>query len=176
MTAKPSIERRRKHTHMQQIRSRLQVETGNAGLVDTNGTGWFIGFSEWAKSGDANLRHVAAEALSSDLCVKWFEHPAGRPNGEFKPISDGRTISILVGSPSEFRIECSLSSSFAPQDTVVGVLRQTGDYMIWGEGVYHRAFAVKPATILTIRWKPRAQGPAAAPGDAQASESDSVDA
>jgi len=151
---------------MQHPRNRFHVETGNAGLVDTNGTGWFIGFSEWSKLGDGNLRHVAAEVLSSDLCVKWFEHPAGHPNGEFKPISEGRTISILVGSPSEFRIECSPSSRFEPQDTVVGVLRQTGDYMIWGEGVFHRAFGIKPATILTIRWKPRESRVAAASSDA----------
>jgi hypothetical protein len=147
---------------MQHPFSRIHVETGNAGLLDTSGTGWFIGFSEWAKSGDGNLRHVAAEALSSDLCVKWFNHPAGHPNGEHKPISEGRTISILVGAPSDFRIECSTSGAFEPHETVVGLLRQTGDYMIWGEGVFHRAFGIKPATILTIRWKPRTSGPGAA--------------
>jgi len=27
----------------------VDVEFGNAGDIDTNGTGWFIGFSEWAK-------------------------------------------------------------------------------------------------------------------------------
>lgn len=134
---------------------RLDVECGNAGRVDTSGTGWFIGFSEWAKSGNGNLRHMAAEALSSELCVKWYHHPAGHPNGDPKPVSEGRTISILVGPPSRFRIECSLNSAFPPEDTVSCELRETGDFMIWGDGIFHRAFGIEPATILTIRWKPR---------------------
>src|SRR5689334_18490470 len=102
---------------MHQSNHQLDVESGNAGRVDTNGTGWFIGFSEWTRTGPGDLRHVAADVLSSDLCVKWFDHPAGHPNGEFKPISEGRTISILVGPPSEFRIECSLSRAFEPHAT-----------------------------------------------------------
>ena len=137
------------------------VEFGNAGAVNTNGTGWFIGFSDWSKSGGIDLRHVPAEALSGGLCVKWFDHPAGHPNGEPKPLSVGRTVSMLVGAPSEFRIECSFRQSFFEDESVVHILRKPGDYVIWGEDVYHRAFGVKPATILTIRWNPVNEGSAA---------------
>lgn len=132
------------------------IEFGNAGALDTNGTGWFIGFSEWARSrGGADLRHVPAESGLKGLCVKWFAHPAGDPNGQAKPVSQGRTISILVGGPSEFRLEFSRTAAFGPVEArCVHTLRQPGDFVAWGEGVHHRAFGIRPACILTIRWQP----------------------
>ena len=36
----------------------FDVESGNAGDLDTNGTGWFIAWSDWAKSSGTNLRHM----------------------------------------------------------------------------------------------------------------------
>ena len=52
----------------------MELETGNAGEVDTNGTGWFIGFSDWTEAGDANLRHMPSELdarvfASSGFCT-----------------------------------------------------------------------------------------------------------
>ena len=129
----------------------IDVEFGNAGKADTQATGWFIGFSEWA----TGLRHMPIEDLSSGLCVKWFEHAAGHPNGDAKPLSEGRTISMLVGASSEFKIQCSLDASFPEDKTVTHVLRKTGDYVIWGPGIYHRTFGIKQATILTLRWTPK---------------------
>lgn len=70
------------------------VEFGNASDVDTDGTGWFVGFSEWAKGSSTELRYVAAGESAAGLCVKWFVHPAGDPQGEAKPLSEGRTMSI----------------------------------------------------------------------------------
>jgi hypothetical protein len=130
----------------------MDVEFGNAGIVDTHGTGWFVGFSDWAKSGPANLRHIPIDTTSSGLCVKWFAHAAGHPAGEVKPISDGRTMSILVGATSEFRIEFCRHDAFDPALTLCHTLRQPGDFVIWGAGLYHRAFGLKDATVLTVRW------------------------
>ncbi len=132
------------------LNGEIDVEFGNAGEAHTEGTGWFIGFSQWT----AGLRHMPAQAQANGLCVKWFEHPPGHPNGEPKPLSEGRTISILVGPDSAFRIDCSLDAQFAPQSTVTHTLRKAGDYALWGPGIYHRPFGIKPATILTIRWQP----------------------
>ena len=128
------------------------VEFGNAGDLDTSGTGWFVGFSDWTKKAPAHLRHVPAEEFAAGLCVKWFSHPAGNPNGESKPSSDGRTMSVLVSPTSEFRIELSATADFAPQDILAHTLRCHGDFVIWGAGVFHRAFGVQPACILTVRW------------------------
>ncbi|MDM0021619.1 hypothetical protein [Variovorax saccharolyticus] len=127
------------------------VEFGNAGDLDTHGTGWFVGFSDWTRKPPTHLRHVPAEELAGGLCVKWFSHPAGNPNGEYKPLSEGRTMSILVSPSSEFRIEFSASDDFAT-DIVAHTLRRHGDFVIWGPGLFHRAFGVQPACILTVRW------------------------
>ncbi|HKS73467.1 MAG TPA: hypothetical protein VJQ82_09745 [Terriglobales bacterium] len=128
------------------------VEFGNAGDVDTNGTGWFVGFSEWAKRSSTELRYVAAGDPAAGLCIKWFDHPAGNPNGEAKLLSEGRTMSILVSPDSEFRLEFSTSQDFAPDDLLAHTLRRHGDFVIWGPGIFHRAFGVQPASILTVRW------------------------
>lgn len=134
----------------------MEVEFGNAGEVQTKGTGWFIGFSEWSKSGPGNLRHMPSDLESTGLCVKWFLHAKGDPNGEAKPLSEGRTVSMLVAAPSEFKLEFSRSPGFEPSETLTFVLRRPGDFAAWGQGLYHRAFGLKEACILTIRWLPRA--------------------
>jgi len=128
------------------------IEFGNAGDLDTSGTGWFVGFSDWTRSPPGHLRHVPTGELAAGLCVKWFAHPAGNPNGESKPLSEGRTMSVLVSPASEFRIEFSMSADFAPQDTLSHILCRHGDFVIWGPGVFHRAFGIQPACILTVRW------------------------
>ncbi len=128
----------------------MDIEFGNAGEVPTEGTGWFIGFSSWA----AGLRQMPQQQATTGLCVKWFAHTPGNPNGEPKPVSEGRTISVVVGEPGEFRIEFSRTAAFLPGDTVVYVLRRVGDFAAWGSGVYHRAFCVRATSLLTVRWQP----------------------
>ena len=120
--------------------------------MDTNGTGWFVGFSEWAKGSSTELRYVAAGEPTAGLCIKWFAHPAGDPNGEPKPLSEGRTMSILVSPESEFRLEFSTTVDFAPDDLLAHTLRRHGDFVIWGPGIFHRAFGIQHASILTVRW------------------------
>jgi hypothetical protein len=133
---------------------RNRVESGNAGAVETCGTGWFVGFSEWSKQG-TGLRHIAHDVPSTELCVKWFVHQPGDPNGQGKPLSAGRTLSILAGSPGDFRIEFSLDPGFTPGTTLLHDLRSPGDFVIWGEGLYHRWACVESSCILTVRWTPQ---------------------
>lgn len=130
----------------------MDIEFGNAGTVDTNNTGWFLGFSDWTKSPAGRLRHVSQEDIAKSLCVKWFHHPKGDPCGEPRPLSEGRTISILVSEHGQFRLEFSTSADFSTDDVSSYVLRSHGDFVIWGEGFYHRAFGEEPSTILTLRW------------------------
>ena len=131
----------------------LPVEFGNAGNLETSGTGWFIGFSDWTRSPASALRHVPAGAEARGLCVKWFAHPAGHPAGEAKPLSEGRTISMLVGAPGAFRMEFCAVPGFDDGAALAHTLRQNGDFAMWGAGVWHRAFGLAPTTILTIRWQ-----------------------
>jgi hypothetical protein len=133
----------------------MEVEFGNAGEVETNGTGWFIGFSPWSKTEASGLRQMPADLEATGLCVKWFQHKKGDPNGEPKPLSEGRTISILVSQQSEFKIEFSKSSAFEPDQTTTYVLRKHGDFAAWGHGINHRAYGLQSACILTVRWLPK---------------------
>ena len=130
----------------------MDVEFGNAGKIDTNDTGWFIGFSGWAKCLPGNLRYVSQDAIAKSLCVKWYCHQKGDPNGEPKPISEGRTISILVSERGQFKLDFAPTPDFSEDTVSSHVLCSHGDYVIWGEGIYHRAFGESPSTILTIRW------------------------
>ncbi|HEY0009480.1 MAG TPA: hypothetical protein VGB55_12200 [Tepidisphaeraceae bacterium] len=126
----------------------MDIETGNAGDVETKGTGWFIGFGPWT----SGLRHLPAEQNVRGLCVKWAAHPAGDPRGTAKPVSTGRTVSLLVGQ-GPFRVEFCESADFADEQTMVIRLERVGDYVIWGAGVHHRWFADGDSTILTVRWE-----------------------
>ena len=132
----------------------MDIEVGNAGDLDTRGTGWWIGFSDWTKDGGANLRHMPAQAAARGVSAKWYAHPAGHPNGEPKPISEGRSLSLLVGAPGEFRIDFSRDPAFPPDRSVSHVMRRPGDFIAWGPGLYHRSFGLRDSTILTLRWVP----------------------
>jgi len=88
-----------------------------------------------------------------NLALKWFEHqPSDDPAwGENKPLSTGRTLSLLAGSGAfELRFRrggchCRL------------LLDQPGDFALWGEGLEHSWRALLPSTVLTLRWSPRAE-------------------
>ena len=124
---------------------------GNAYDAETRGTGWFVGFSDWTRNAASGLLHVPKEQALSGLCIKWYDHPGGDDSGD-KPISEGRTISILVSSGSEFRIDFCESAAFdAEVETVV--LKRHGDFVAWGAGLHHRWHCVARSTILTVRWQ-----------------------
>jgi hypothetical protein len=135
----------------------LDIEFGNAGELDTNNTGWFIGFSEWAKAnvaGATDLRYMAKDALARTIHVKWMDHPANDPRGTAKPPSEGRSISILVSESGKFRIEFSADADFPAGKVVRHRLLKHGDFVAWGENIHHRWFVDEACTILTIRWIP----------------------
>jgi hypothetical protein len=131
----------------------LPVEFGNAGEVPTHGTGWFVGWSAWTHA-PLDLRFQPATVASTGLCIKWYHHAGGHPHGEVKPVSEGRTISILVGAPGGFRLDFSRSAAFEADATLTHVLRRPGDYAVWGAGVFHRTWSLEPSTILSVRWEP----------------------
>lgn len=135
----------------------MDVGVGNAGELFTNGTGWFVGFSEWAKSGASDLCFMPKEQRSHTLCVKWMEHPAGDDRGTAKPPSEGRTLSILVSERGRFRIQFSDRADFPASATTEFILERHGDFVVWGDGLHHRWFVDAACTILTFRWVPESR-------------------
>lgn len=93
------------------------------------------------------------DVAADQLCVKWFQHHPQDPVewGLNKPISEGRTLSILT-SPGLFHY------SFEDQNNVGCslTLDQLGEFVIWGAGLAHSWRVLQPSTILTIRWNPLA--------------------
>jgi hypothetical protein len=135
----------------------MDLEFGNAGAIDTTGTGWFIGFSDWARAnvpGAVDLRYVPGSAPCHTLGVKWMSHSAGDDQGTSKPPSEGRSISILVSEKGRFRLEFSRDKNFPASQVVQHTLQAHGDFVIWGENIHHRWFVDEECVILTIRWIP----------------------
>lgn len=132
----------------------MDLLTGNAYDQDTRGTGWFIGFSDWTRHGLGELLHVPREQPLTGLCVKWWDHPAGDDSGEGKPLSEGRTVSLLVSDASLFRIEFSPHPDFRPEGLRTVLLRRQGDFAAWGPGWHHRWHALERATVMSLRWSP----------------------
>lgn len=132
----------------------MNLITGNAYDSDTNGTGWFLGYSLWTRLVHSDLLHVPKEQLLSGLCVKWYDHQSGHDSGNSKPVSEGRTISILVSQDSVFRVEFCETPDFEPTRVKSVVLQRHGDFVIWGEDLFHRWHCLTRSTILTLRWNP----------------------
>ncbi|NML15655.1 hypothetical protein [Azohydromonas caseinilytica] len=132
----------------------MDLITGNAYDTDTRGTGWFLGFSDWTRHGPGELLHVPRQQALSGLCAKWFDHPAGHDSGDAKPVSEGRTVSILVSEGSAFRIEFSGRADFPEDTTEVVLLRRPGDFAAWGAGLYHRWHCLERSTVMSLRWNP----------------------
>lgn len=135
----------------------MDVEFGNAGTLNTNSTGWFVGFSDWTKAnmnGVSDLRFMPKDALAHTLHVKWMAHPVNDDRGTTKPPSEGRTLSVLVSESGKFRLEFSTHENFLAEQRVEYTLQSHGDFVIWGENIYHRWFVDAASTILTLRWVP----------------------
>ena len=84
--------------------------------------------------------------------MKWFDHPTGHDSGATKPVSVGRTVSILVTEGSRFELDFCEDAAFPPERTRAVVLQRPGDYAAWGAGLFHRWRCVQRATIATLRW------------------------
>lgn len=129
----------------------MKIEVGNLNDLATAGTGWVLGFSSWTRE---TLRYVNQSTPVVGLCMKWMHHEANDPRGVDKPISEGRTLSVLVGS-GPFVQEFARDEAFS-EDFRRIVMKRSGDFVAWGPGVYHRWFAPAASTIMTLRWDPAA--------------------
>lgn len=138
------------------------LEHGNAWALRNPlqpATNWLVGdtptiptdslrfLSQRRPEGPGGAAWPGADAVH-DLAVKWFLHrPDDDPAwGEGKPLSSGRTLSLLAGHGAfEIRFRrldrhCRL------------LLDQPGDFAIWGAGLEHSWRALEISTVLTLRW------------------------
>ena len=83
-----------------------------------------------------------------DLALKWFAHsPADPPEwGQGKPISTGRTLSLLAGKGA-----FALWFRRGDQEARV-VLEEPGDFALWGPGLQHSWHVLQPSLVVTLRW------------------------
>jgi hypothetical protein len=135
----------------------MDIEFGDANALDTQGTGWFVGFSPWVQTPDRgthSLRYMREATASRGLCVKWMRHPAGDPRGAAKPVSVGRTLSIFASDSGRFCIDFSERIDFPAGHTESFVLDRPGLFCVWGPGLFHRYAVEADCTILTVRWTP----------------------
>jgi hypothetical protein len=135
----------------------LDIEFNDASTLDTHGTGWFLGYSDWTRPkahGQPELRYMPKDLRSHTLAMKWMFHPQGDLLGTDKPKSEGRTLSIMVSESGRFRLQFSSHAHFPAGDVVEHVLSRHGQFSAWGADIYHRWFVDEDCTILTLRWIP----------------------
>jgi len=130
----------------------MEIERGNVETINTNGTGWIVGFGPWLEN--SLLRQMSELSPARRVGVKWMcHHTTDDPaRGKNKPVSKGRTISILVSQEGGIRLE--FWSDNNDESPMTCVLKEHGDYVIWGEGIYHQWSVEADSTVLTVRWIP----------------------
>lgn len=132
------------------------VEYGNAWalrLKETPHTNWIVGDHPGIPSDCLRfLRHASSSQvgqLAEGLSLKWFAHDPDDPSawGESKPISHGRTLSLLA-SAGAFEL-CLRRGG----EELVLLLEAPGDFAVWGPGIAHGWRVLKPSLVMTLRWE-----------------------
>ncbi|MFM9047453.1 MAG: hypothetical protein ACKOOH_07320 [Cyanobium sp.] len=131
------------------------LELGNAWALRSPGelhTNWVVGdhggIPEWSLR---FLRHGGnphGPQLVEDMALKWFLHsPSDPPEwGEGKPISTGRSLSLLAGAGGfELRFQRGALERIV-------LLENPGDFALWGPGLAHQWRVLTPSTVISLRW------------------------
>ena len=131
------------------------LETGNAWSLRSPAaphTNWVVGDHPAIPLDSLRfLRHggnpAGAQAVE-DLALKWFAHsPADPPEwGQGKPISTGRTLSLLAGRGA-FELWFGRGEEEARL-----ILEEPGDFALWGPGLAHSWRVREPSLVVTLRW------------------------
>jgi quercetin dioxygenase-like cupin family protein len=105
---------------------------GNAAIDSKDHRGWIIGHF---------LDQADGVRASDEVEIKWGIHPAGEARHDWQTDEHRTTVIILVSG--QFRIELS---------TGTFVLKDQGDYAMWGPGIDHSWHAEEDTVIITVRW------------------------
>jgi hypothetical protein len=132
------------------------LELGNAWALrspEAPHTNWLVGDHGGIPVDSLRfLRHGGPAAGADgveDLALKWFAHSPGDPPewGQGKPISSGRTLSLLAGAGA-------FELWFRRGDREAGVvLEEPGDFALWGPGLHHGWRVQRPSLVVTLRWE-----------------------
>lgn len=108
---------------------------GNAVSDGEDLRGWLVG----------HFLEDAEDVRASDAVeIKWGVHPAGQGRDAWQTGEQRTTIVLLV--KGRFRLDLSTGSV---------VLKEEGDYAIWGPGIDHSWSAEEDSVVITIRWPSR---------------------
>ncbi len=105
---------------------------GNAAIDSKDRRGWLVGYF---LDEDDGVR--ASDAVE----IKWGIHPAGEERHAWQTDEQRTTVILLV--KGRFRLELS---------TGVFVLKEEGDYAMWGPGIEHLWHAEEDSVVITVRW------------------------
>lgn len=107
------------------------IYVGNANKDGAEDGGWILG--HFRPAGDP--RH------SDDVEIKWGVHARGDRRAVWVRGEERTALLVLVSG--RFRLE------FPGRDVV---LREQGDYVMWGRGIDHSWYAEEDSVVLTVRW------------------------
>ncbi len=108
---------------------------GNAVSDGKDLRGWLVG----------HFLENAEDVRASDAVeIKWGVHPAGQGRDAWHTSEQRTTIVLLV--KGRFRLDLSTGSV---------VLKEEGDYAIWGPGIDHSWSAEEDSVVITVRWPSR---------------------
>lgn len=109
---------------------------GNAAIDQIRNSGWFLGQFVPAEQG---LRH------QNDVELKWGIHPDGHKRSQPWANGNATTVSVLV----QGTLKVELHSEETPQFVM---LKEQGDYVIFGPDVVHSWEAVGHTIVLSVRF------------------------
>jgi quercetin dioxygenase-like cupin family protein len=105
---------------------------GNAAIDGKDHRGWLVGHF---------LDDTAGVRASEAVEIKWGIHPAGEERDAWN--TDERRTTVILLVKGRFRLELSAETF---------VLKEEGDYAMWGPGIDHAWHAEEDSVVITIRW------------------------
>jgi quercetin dioxygenase-like cupin family protein len=79
--------------------------------------------------------------MSKDVEIKWGTHRAGEERTGWQTDEYRTTVLLLISG--RFRVNLSVDSY---------LLKDEGDYAMWGPGIDHSWKAEQDSVVVTIRW------------------------
>jgi quercetin dioxygenase-like cupin family protein len=110
---------------------------GNAVDDSKDWRGWFVGHFL-----DASTNVRASETVE----IKWGVHPKDEGRDSWHTGEQRTTVVLLI--KGRFRLDLSTGSF---------LLKEEGDYAMWGPGVDHSWQAEEDSVVITVRWPSRVE-------------------
>ena len=107
------------------------VYVGNAGKDAALDHGWLLG----------QFKDTGGPWHSEAVEIKWGVHPPGEERARW--VTGERRTALLVLISGRFRVR------LRGRDVL---LKEQGDYVVWGCGVDHSWVAEEESVVLTVRW------------------------